>query len=76
MRHLLTSAQISSYRANGFLIVEDFLDKDELDTWRTAVGEAVSLRDDNRLPEGSFRTSEKADSESGISATAQPVAGS
>ena len=63
MKHHLTSEQISSYRANGFLMIEDFLNRDELDTWRAAIGEAVSHRDDNKLPEGSYDISRKADSE-------------
>ena len=63
MKHHLTGAQISSYRENGFLIIEDFLDREELDNWREIVGEAVSLRDDNRLPEGSYHTSQKTEGE-------------
>ncbi|MDE2914126.1 MAG: phytanoyl-CoA dioxygenase family protein [Paracoccaceae bacterium] len=62
MNDQLTSAQISFYRENGFLIIEDFLDNTELDTWRAAVDEAVSLRDNNVLPVGSLQhesTSEK-----------------
>ena len=62
MNDQLTSAQISFYRENGFLIIEDFLDKAELDTWRAAVDEAVSLRENNVLPVGSDQlesTSEK-----------------
>ncbi len=57
MKHILTDEQITSYRENGFLIIEDFLERDELDNWRAAVGEAISLRDDNRLPEGSYHIS-------------------
>jgi len=63
MKHHLTDTQVTSYRENGFLIIEDFLDKDELDTWRVAVGEAIALREDNRLPEGSYQTLQKAEGE-------------
>ncbi len=63
MNHHLKGAQISSYRKNGFLIIEDFLDRDELDNRRATVGEAVLLRDDNRLPEGSYRISQKTEGE-------------
>ena len=59
MNNQLTSAQISSYRENGFLVIEEFLSRDELDIWRAAVEEAVSLRDDNRLPAGSYQISRK-----------------
>ena len=63
MNHELTGAQISSYREHGFLIIEDFLEKVELDTWRAVVGDAVSIRDDNRLPVGSYDISQKAEEE-------------
>ena len=59
MNHRLTSGQITSYRENGFLIIEDFLDAGELETWGTAVDEEVALRDRNRLPEGSFHLDRK-----------------
>ena len=59
MNHRLTSEQIASYRENGFLIIEDFLNESELETWRSAVDEAVSLRDRNRLPEGSYHLARK-----------------
>lgn len=59
MNHRLTSEQIVSYRENGFLIIEDFLNGSELETWRSAVDEAVSLRDRNRLPEGSYHLARK-----------------
>ena len=55
MNDQLTSAQISFYRENGFLIIEDFLDKAELDIWRAAVDEAVSLRENSMMPYGSFQ---------------------
>ncbi|MYH19369.1 MAG: phytanoyl-CoA dioxygenase family protein [Gemmatimonadetes bacterium] len=59
MNHRVTSEQIASYRENGFLIIEDFLNESELETWRSAVDEAVSLRDRNRLPQGSYHLARK-----------------
>jgi ectoine hydroxylase-related dioxygenase (phytanoyl-CoA dioxygenase family) len=44
MRTELSDAQVASYRDNGFLVVEDFLDADELEEWRAAVTEAVADR--------------------------------
>ena len=44
MRSQLTNEQIESYRANGFVVIEDFLDDDELATWRSTVSEAVAAR--------------------------------
>lgn len=50
MNHQLTPEQISFYRKNGYLIIDDFLNADELDDWRHAVDTAVTARDDHRLP--------------------------
>lgn len=44
MRDGLTAEQIESYRANGFLIIEGFLNETELEDWRKQVGEAVEKR--------------------------------
>jgi len=33
MRNNLTEEQITTYRNNGFLVVEDFLDTKELEDW-------------------------------------------
>lgn len=44
MRTELTEQQITSYRENGFLVVENFLSPEELEKWRTATQEAVDER--------------------------------
>lgn len=44
MRNQLTDEQIASYRANGFLVIENFLDADELEEWRRCTDEAVAER--------------------------------
>ena len=44
MKTLLTSDQIQSYKKDGFVLIEDFLDQDELAFWRTAVAEAIEQR--------------------------------
>lgn len=49
MKTDLTQEQITSYRDNGFLIVEDFLSPAELETWRQAVEEAVRDRGTAKL---------------------------
>ena len=46
----LTNDQIESYRQNGFLQVDDFLDEIELLEWRNAVGEAMKERGGRKLP--------------------------
>ena len=50
MRNNLTEEQITTYRNDGFLVIEDFLDTKELEDWRTKVGEAVRLRSDSPMP--------------------------
>ena len=52
MRTDLTQEQIDSYRNNGFVIMEDFLCAQELDTWRKTVDDAVNKRGQNLLPFG------------------------
>lgn len=46
MRTEFTSAEIASYRQNGFLAIPDLLDADELAHWREAVDQAVAERGD------------------------------
>ena len=40
----LTVTQIESYHEHGFLIVDGFLNDDELETWRQCVDDAVPNR--------------------------------
>ena len=55
MKNNLSEEQITTYREDGYLIIEDFLDAKELEDWRTKVGEAVRLRSDNPMPtEGDY----------------------
>lgn len=51
MEHELSLEQIAKYQQDGFLVIEDFLSKDELETWRTAVMKAVENRHGNKLPD-------------------------
>jgi phytanoyl-CoA hydroxylase len=44
VRHVVTDAEIAAYRADGFVVVEDFLDAAELERWRSVVDEAVAER--------------------------------
>ena len=50
MKNNLTKEQIATYRKEGYLIIEDFLDPHELEDWRTKVSEAVQSRTDNPMP--------------------------
>ncbi|MEZ4866372.1 MAG: phytanoyl-CoA dioxygenase family protein [Caldilineaceae bacterium] len=46
----LTQTQIETYQANGFLVLENFLDATELEEWRAVVDEAVTGRGRVRIP--------------------------
>lgn len=46
----LTNEQIKSYQENGFLVVDDFLNAQELELWREAVTEAVTQRNGRKMP--------------------------
>lgn len=51
MKHELSAEQIQKYQQDGFLIIEDFLSADELNTWRTALDAALEKRKGNKLPD-------------------------
>lgn len=44
MKNEVTTQQVEQYRKQGFLVIEDFLTKAELEHWRTVTMEAVSQR--------------------------------
>ncbi len=58
MRYKLTDNEIGSYRKNGFLIVDDFLDANELQTWRDAVDNAVENRKGRKFPHSELKSGE------------------
>ena len=49
MRTQFSPQQIESYRENGFVVQENFLDADELAAWRKALDAAVTGRGDTRI---------------------------
>lgn len=51
MRAEPTAAEIAAYRKDGFVVLHDFLNPDELDRWRTAVDEAVTGRGRRKTPD-------------------------
>ena len=60
----LTQQQIDFYRENGYIVIEEFLTPDELETWRRHVDAAVAQRD-GRLVAGGPRAQDRvADEES------------
>ena len=58
MKHQLTEDQIQSYRANGFIIIENFLSPEELEHWRKAVDTAVEERAGIKIPGKNIKTGE------------------
>lgn len=44
MKHRISQDQIDLYQKQGFLVIENFLDSEELADWRTQVDEAVQQR--------------------------------
>jgi hypothetical protein len=50
MNYDLSNEEVANYRENGFLVIEDFMDPDELEEWRCAVDEAVLSRGEEVLP--------------------------
>lgn len=50
MRNELSTEQIDSYRENGFLVIEDFLDAEEVEYLREILSEAVAERGEAVTP--------------------------
>jgi phytanoyl-CoA hydroxylase len=44
MKTQVTKEQIEFYQTNGFICIEDFLDRDELERWRAVTEDAVAKR--------------------------------
>lgn len=49
MKTEVTQEQIDFYRENGFVVTEDFLSPEELESWREAVADAVAARGQQRI---------------------------
>ena len=49
----ITPEQTAFYQENGYIVINDFLSADELETWRAYVGEAVANRGKRKLADGS-----------------------
>jgi ectoine hydroxylase-related dioxygenase (phytanoyl-CoA dioxygenase family) len=55
MKTSITPEHIASYHDNGFLVIENFLDPEELAFWRLAVDEAVLERNGVKIPGTNIR---------------------
>jgi ectoine hydroxylase-related dioxygenase (phytanoyl-CoA dioxygenase family) len=50
MNTQLSESQIGFYKENGYVVIEDFLTPEELETWRAAVTEAIVQRNGQKMP--------------------------
>jgi len=58
MKYAIAQQQIETYRRQGFVVIEDFLNLAEVAEWRDAVGEAVRERNGIKLPGSTIKTGE------------------
>ena len=58
MRSELVPEQIDFYRENGYIIIENFLNTQELENWRESVEEALKERNGQKMPGKSIKVGE------------------
>ncbi|HYG19228.1 MAG TPA: phytanoyl-CoA dioxygenase family protein, partial [Ohtaekwangia sp.] len=51
MKNSISKAQVAQYQKDGFLVIDNFLNADELEQWRTALDAALAKRKGNKLPD-------------------------
>ena len=56
MKHELSAEQIACYQQDGALVIEGFLDADELAAWRACVDEAVANRQDRKMAHSDWKS--------------------
>lgn len=61
MKTALTAEQIASYRENGFIVIDDFLDSHELEHWRNVTEEAVDQRLNEKRVDGKWNLTNQGD---------------
>lgn len=59
MNTILSKEKIDFYQDNGFVVIEDFLNKEELEEWRKAVTEAIEERNGKKMPGKSVQVGEE-----------------
>lgn len=59
MNTTITAGQVSLYRQNGFLVIDNFLSSDELAFWREAVTEALDQRGGKKFPNSNTKTGDE-----------------
>ena len=58
MKNKLSKEQLLSYRENGFLIIDDFLDSIELKKWKEKIDTAILDRKGRKFPHSEIKTGE------------------
>ena len=58
MNYKISDEKINFYNINGFLIIDNFLTEDELETWRKIVSNAVKNRNGIKIPGTKIKTGE------------------
>ncbi len=58
MNNTITQAQINDYQKNGFLIIDNFLNAEEINIWRDAVANALKNRGGQKFPHSEVKTGE------------------
>lgn len=58
MKTELSEAQLESYQKNGFILIEDFLDDEELEFWRSSVTSAIKARAGQKMPGSEVKVGE------------------
>jgi phytanoyl-CoA hydroxylase len=58
MKSDISLEQINFYNQNGYVIIEDFLNTEELEEWRSSVAEAVRERNGQKMPGKSIKVDE------------------
>ncbi|MEM6844946.1 MAG: phytanoyl-CoA dioxygenase family protein [Bacteroidota bacterium] len=58
MNYELSNDQLNFYHENGFVVIENFLDKSELSEWQEAVTEAVQERNGIKFPGSNVKVGE------------------
>ena len=50
MKNQISIEQIKNFQKNGFLLIENFLSKTELEYWKTSVENAIEKRNGIKIP--------------------------
>lgn len=58
MKNDLSKQNIDSYRENGFLVIDDFLNHEELKIWRNTIDSAIVQRNGRKFPHSEIKTGE------------------